>query len=121
MERGTTIDMSQAPVQSPPPSTPLEYQRPTTGRTPRDWSFAGLRNGVLVALADVQPIIATLILMVAGRGVAQLLTGGQVITFSHPRFEYFGTGFLLGFPFPIFIVLAAALLTGWLARGTALG
>jgi galactofuranose transport system permease protein len=36
----------------------------------------GLWNGFLVAVLGIQPIIATLILMVAGRGVAQLITGG---------------------------------------------
>ena len=41
---------------------------------------AALWNGLLVARVGMQPIIATLILMVAGRGIAQLLTGGQIIT-----------------------------------------
>ncbi|WP_423382813.1 ABC transporter permease [Burkholderia sp. LMG 32019] len=41
--------------------------------------LAGAWNGLLVAFVGMQPIIATLILMVAGRGVAQLLTGGQII------------------------------------------
>jgi ribose/xylose/arabinose/galactoside ABC-type transport system permease subunit len=40
----------------------------------------GLWNGLLVVKAGMQPIVATLILMVAGRGIAQLLTGGQIIT-----------------------------------------
>src|SRR6476646_2559355 len=39
--------------------------------------LAGICNGLLVAYAGIQPIIATLILMVAGRGVAMLLSGGQ--------------------------------------------
>src|SRR6266567_3374951 len=34
----------------------------------------GAWNGVLVAWFGVQPIVATLVLMVAGRGLAQLLT-----------------------------------------------
>ena len=34
----------------------------------------------------MQPIVATLILMVAGRGIAQLLTGGQIITVYYPPF-----------------------------------
>lgn len=37
----------------------------------------GAWNGVLVARFGVQPIIATLVLMVAGRGVAQLITGAR--------------------------------------------
>ncbi|MCQ4438514.1 ABC transporter permease, partial [Clostridioides difficile] len=36
--------------------------------------LAGAWNGLLGAFVGMQPIIATLILMVAGRGVAQLLT-----------------------------------------------
>src|SRR5687768_4449748 len=38
---------------------------------------AGAWNGALVGWLKVPPIVATLILMVSGRGVAQLLTGGQ--------------------------------------------
>lgn len=83
--------------------------------------LCGAWNGLLVAIIDIQPIIATLILMVAGRGVAQLLNGGQVISFHNAGLEFFGTGFFLGLPFPIFVALIAAAFTGWLTRGTALG
>lgn len=82
---------------------------------------AGLWNGLLVAWLEIQPIVATLILMVAGRGIAQLLTNGQIITFENPSFQFMGSGFLLGIPFPIFIAVAAYALGGALARGTALG
>jgi simple sugar transport system permease protein len=59
---------------------------------------AGLVNGVLVARLGVQPIVATLILMVAGRGVAQVLTDGQVLIIRHAGFDFLGTGFVLGLP-----------------------
>ncbi len=39
--------------------------------------LAGLWNGILVAILEIQPFVATLILMVAGRGVAQLITSGN--------------------------------------------
>ncbi len=81
----------------------------------------GLWNGVLVALVGVQPIVATLILMVAGRGIAQLLTGGQIITFEDPAFVYLGSGFLGGVPFTFSVVAAATILTGLATRKTALG
>ena len=42
--------------------------------------LCGLWNGFLVAGVGMQPIIATLILMVSGRGIAQLITGGQIVT-----------------------------------------
>jgi simple sugar transport system permease protein len=82
---------------------------------------AGLWNGVLVAALDVQPFVATLILMVAGRGVAQLLTDGQIITVNDPAFAYLGNGSLAGLPFTVTLVATLAALTGLLTRGTALG
>jgi hypothetical protein len=45
-------------------------------------ALAGLWNGILVAVLKIQPFVATLILMVAGRGVAQLITSGQIVTFD---------------------------------------
>ena len=54
--------------------------------------LAGAWNGLLVGAFNVQPIVATLILMVAGRGVAQLITAGQIITFTDPRLTYVGNG-----------------------------
>jgi simple sugar transport system permease protein len=82
---------------------------------------AGAGNGVLVAVCGVQPIVATLILMVAGRGIAQLLTSGQIITFSHPSFAYLGNGAFLGLPVTISIVAVAAVALGLLSRVTAFG
>ena len=61
--------------------------------------LAGAWNGLLVGAFNVQPIVATLILMVAGRGVAQLITGGQIITFTEYRLTYIGNGSFLGLPF----------------------
>ncbi|MBW5445424.1 ABC transporter permease [Cohnella sp. CFH 77786] len=81
----------------------------------------GLWNGFLVAGAGIQPIIATLILMVAGRGIAQLITDGQIITVNSPKYQYIGSGALAGLPFSIFIVLALFLLASLLTRKTALG
>ena len=46
--------------------------------------LCGLWNGILVAYFDIQPIVATLILMVVGRGIAQLITQGQITTFHNP-------------------------------------
>jgi len=84
--------------------------------------LAGLWNGMLVTLVKVQPIVATLILMVAGRGAAQLLTKGQIISLSgYPGFAYLGNGLLWGIPFPIWIVAMAAVALGVLVRLTALG
>lgn len=83
--------------------------------------LAGAWNGVLVAYVGVQPIIATLILMVAGRGIAQLITEGQILIFEHKGFGFVGGGFLLGLPFPVILVLVVLAGAYWLTRRTALG
>ena len=81
----------------------------------------GLWNGFLVAVLGIQPIIATLILMTAGRGAAMLITEGQILTVNSPPFKVIGSGFVLGIPVSVVIAAvifsAAALLT----RRTALG
>jgi len=84
-------------------------------------ALCGLWNGLLVATVGMQPIIATLILMVAGRGVAQLLTGGQIITVYYAPFFFLGNGFLLGLPFAVFIAAAVWGLLHLLMTRTALG
>jgi simple sugar transport system permease protein len=82
---------------------------------------AGLWNGALVSFLQVPPIVATLILMVSGRGVAQLLTGGQIITFEHRAFEFVGRGTFLGLPFAITLVVAMLALLLWFTQKTAAG
>lgn len=81
----------------------------------------GLWNGFLVAVLDIQPIVATLILMTAGRGIAMLITEGNILTVESAPFKFLGSGFLLGIPvatiFGAVIITLAALLT----RRTALG
>src|SRR4051812_696176 len=81
----------------------------------------GAWNGVLVAVIGIQPIIATLILMVAGRGLAQLITEGQIITINSSPYRTIGAGQLLTLPFAIFIALAVALVIAAATRRTALG
>jgi len=82
---------------------------------------AGLVNGGLVSYLGIQPIVATLVLMVAGRGIAQLINDGQIITFTHDGFAFLGVGSLLGLPAPVVITVIVLLLVHGLVRFTALG
>lgn len=82
---------------------------------------AGLWNGALVAYLSIQPIVATLVLMVAGRGIAQLVTEGRIVTFTDPYLAAIGGGSFLGLPMPVVIAIVAAVVLGLLARRTALG
>jgi galactofuranose transport system permease protein len=81
----------------------------------------GMWNGMLVSVVGMQPIIATLILLVTGRGVAQLITSGQIITIYYSPYYFVGNGWILGLPFSLFIVAAVFVSLLLLARRTALG
>jgi len=83
--------------------------------------LCGLWNGLLVAYFDLQPIVATLILMVAGRGIAQLITEGSIITFTNPGLIFFGTGSFLGIPMPVLIAAILLVFAITAVRRTALG
>lgn len=81
----------------------------------------GAWNGFLVAVLNIQPIIATLVLMVAGRGIAQLITEGVILTFNDDGLIFFGSGSLLLLPMPVIIWMVVGLLVILLVRRTALG
>lgn len=84
--------------------------------------IAGSWNGLLVAKFKIQPVVATLILMTAGRGIAQLLTEGQIITVYYKPFSYIG-GTIPGniLPTTIFIALAMVLLVAVINKKTSVG
>ncbi|MEV6300204.1 ABC transporter permease [Actinoplanes sp. NPDC051861] len=81
----------------------------------------GLWNGALVAMIGIQPIIATLILMVAGRGIAQLITDGQIINVQSRPYATIASGFFLTLPVAFLVAAAAVALILLLTRRTALG
>ncbi|MGC4001152.1 MAG: ABC transporter permease [Anaeromyxobacter sp.] len=84
-------------------------------------TLCGMWNGMLVAYVGMRPIIATLILMVAGRGVAQLITKGQIITIYYRPYFFLGNGWLAGLPFALFLAAGVVLIFAYLSRRTALG
>ncbi|MBX4948339.1 ABC transporter permease [Rhizobium binae] len=81
----------------------------------------GVWNGFLVAILNIQPIIATLVLMVAGRGIAQLITEGAILTFNDDGLIFFGSGSFALLPMPVVIWMLVGLLVILLVRRTALG
>ncbi len=83
--------------------------------------LVGAWNGVFVTFVGLQPIVATLITLVAGRGLAQLLTDSQKPSFNAPGYEFLGSGDLLGIPVPIFIAITAFVVVATLLRKTVLG
>ena len=84
--------------------------------------ICGMWNGFLVAKIKIQPMVVTLILMVAGRGIAQLLTEGQIITVYYAPFSYIG-GNIPGniIPSPIIIAILMIALVVFILKKTSLG
>lgn len=84
-------------------------------------TLCGAWNGILVSKIKIPPIVATLILMVVGRGIAQLITNGEIITVYYAPFFFIGNGFLFKIPFTIIIALIIIIFTIIITRKTALG
>ncbi len=84
-------------------------------------AVVGLLNGAMVAGLALQPIVATLITLVAARGAAQWLTADQKVRFEAPAFEALANAAPLGVSAPVWIVAGVALAVALLLRRTALG
>ncbi|MEV2232097.1 ABC transporter permease [Streptomyces phaeochromogenes] len=80
----------------------------------------GLANGTLVAHLGVQPIVATLALMVACRGLALVLLP-QLKDVRDPGMTALGSGDVLGVPYLVLIAVALALLVAFVVRRTTFG
>jgi ribose/xylose/arabinose/galactoside ABC-type transport system permease subunit len=81
----------------------------------------GAWNGFLVSVLGIQPIIATLVLMLAGRGIALLITGGFITTVTSTPYKFMSQGYLLGLPFAFYVSVVAIALVALIQRRTALG
>lgn len=81
----------------------------------------GLVNGVLITTFRIQPIIATLVLFIAGRGIAQVLTNGNLQTFNNPTFQYVGVGQPFGIPLQVIVMLLIVAVVAWVMRVTVFG
>lgn len=81
----------------------------------------GAFNGWLVTGFNIQPIVATLVLFIAGRGVAQVLTNGNLQSFSNPGFAVLGKGYWLGIPVQVLVMLVIVLVASWGLRHTVFG
>jgi simple sugar transport system permease protein len=83
-------------------------------------TLCGLWNGILVAYVRIQAMVATLILMIAGRGIAQLITNGVRIQIFYEPFAFIGQGWIV-LPFTLYLVAFIYALTWLFTRRTAIG
>lgn len=82
---------------------------------------AGAFNGFLVARVGIQPIVATLALLVGGRGLALVIADGRLVQLHDPAFLALGTGDLLGIPISVLIAGLLALTVAALTNRTTFG
>jgi galactofuranose transport system permease protein len=84
-------------------------------------SLFGFFNGWLINRFSIQPIIATLVLFIAGRGIAQVSTNGDLQVFKVPEFQAIAIGRVLGVPFQVWIMVVVVLVAAFVLRRTVFG
>ena len=90
-------------------------------------TLGGAFNGTLVTVVGLQPIIATLVLYLSGRGIAQVLVNGELREFRNlnspmiPNFEFIGLGQLFGIRSQIIIMVVVVAVAAWVLRATTFG
>ena len=82
--------------------------------------LCGMWNGLLVSYIGIQPMVGTLILYIVGRGIAQLITAGQILTFTSPSFVFIGTGYWI-VPIACYVAIVIIVLMHLLMRKTSFG
>ena len=84
-------------------------------------AILGSVNGILVAYVGLQPFIATLVLMLAGRGIAKVITGGQNTAATNDAFRWIANGYVIGIPVVFIFAVLIVIAVGWIVRRSALG
>jgi len=84
-------------------------------------AVVGLVNGGLVAFAGIQPIVATLGLLVAGRGLALVFADGRLVELFDPTLNTIGNGAVLGVPIAIVVAVIVAVAAGVVVHKAAFG
>lgn len=81
----------------------------------------GLINGLLVSVVGLQPFITTLVMMMAARGIARVITGGQNTNARNEPFRQIANGQIFGLPTSFVLAIVIVILVALLMRRTALG
>lgn len=84
-------------------------------------ALLGAVNGVLVAYVRLQPFISTLVMMLAGRGIAKVITSGQNTAASGDPFRWMVNGYVFGIPVVFLLALAVVVIVALVVRRSALG
>lgn len=78
-------------------------------------------NGWFITRFRVQPIVGTLVMFIAGRGIGQVVTNGNLQVFHNPAFQFIGLGRVFGVPFQVIVMLVLVALAAWAVKRTLFG
>lgn len=81
----------------------------------------GLFNGAMITFFNIQPIIVTLIFYIAGRGIAQVLNDGKIISFYDNGFTDIGLFKIAGIPIQVFVALILSVIMILVVKNTRFG
>jgi ribose/xylose/arabinose/galactoside ABC-type transport system permease subunit len=81
----------------------------------------GAFSGWFITRFRVQPIVGTMVLFIAGRGIGQVMTNGNLQVFKNPYFQFIGLGRLFGIPCQVLIMVALVAAAAWMLRRTLFG
>ena len=81
----------------------------------------GSINGLLVSVVGLQPFISTLVMMLAARGIARVITGGQNTNATNGPFKQIANGQFFGLPISFVVAIALVIIVALIMRRTALG
>ncbi|WP_313355929.1 ABC transporter permease [Microbacterium sp.] len=126
------IDLSVGSLMAVAGAVSMEFLRSTDGTSAGSalaavglslaiTALLGAVNGVLVAYVGLQPFIATLVLMLAGRGIAKVITGGQNTAASNDTYRWIANGYVVGIPVVFLLAVAIVIAVAWVVRRSALG
>jgi galactofuranose transport system permease protein len=73
-----------------------------------------LFNEWFITPFQVQPIVSTLVMFIAGRGIGQVLTSSNLQVFKNPTFQFVGSGRIFGIPCQVVIMLALVAGAPWM-------
>lgn len=104
------------PVSSMPVAVALAFILPVIAT-----ALLGLFNGLLVTRFAIQPIIATLVLFIAGRGIAQVMTNGNLQVFRNEGFQFIALGRIAGIPAQVILMIVIAAIAWAAVRHTVFG
>jgi ribose/xylose/arabinose/galactoside ABC-type transport system permease subunit len=81
----------------------------------------GLFNGWFITRFRVQPIVGTLVMFIAGRGIGQVLTNGNLQPFRNADFQVIGLDRVVFVPVQVWIMLILVGAAAWMLRRTLFG